>query len=222
MNIGRLIYINTEAAKEETEYQNVENLQEHAVRKYHGGTATGYDEKRKSSSKWKEEDRIIREYLEGTHKGDWVMDCPVGTGRFIPLYEELEVLYRGLDVSEDMINEAKKKVTNERLCRYLGLLPEVDGNCGIQYGTGLKDKSVDVSMMIRMTRWLSPDDCVKALKELQRVTRKKIIFTVRVRNHKEARPYGLIASALDGWEITEDSSADGADYRVIMLEPKDR
>ncbi len=60
----------------------------------------------------------------------------------------------------------------------------------------------------------------KALKELQRVTKGKIIFTARVKDHKFAYPYGNIKAALGGWNITKDVGlpSDMA-YRILMLEP---
>ena len=84
----------------------------------------------------------------------------------------------------------------------------------------LGDKSFDVAVMVRLTRWLSPEDCTKAIHELARVTRKRIIFTTRLRHatHPElARPYELFA--VDGWRIARDEAADGEDYRVVMMEP---
>ena len=59
-------------------------------RKYHGAVAQGYDAKRESSPKWQVEQQIVEGMLDGLLEGDWVLDCPVGTGRFIPLLREEE------------------------------------------------------------------------------------------------------------------------------------
>jgi hypothetical protein len=190
----------------------------HENRKFRGHIVNTYTEKRKKQEKWHNENRIIREYLEDVKEGDSVFDCPVGDGRFVSLYEEKGLLWHGADAEQEMLDAAKGRTTNEKLC------------CSMTHGDivdvakGMADNSVDVSMMIRLTRWITPEKCQEALKELQRITRRKIIFTARVRNaHKvHVRPYGLFTSVLDGWEITEDQSADGPDYRVILLEPKDR
>lgn len=179
--------------------------------KYHGNVATGYDAKRDESPKWRAEQEIIEGWLSAYPEGTKVIDCPVGTGRFIPYCEGKGFKYLGIDVSTDMLDQAAQKITKR------------DGSIVLAQGSVLqlpiKPKSVDVAMMIRLTRWLTPEECVRALQELQRVATKAVIFTARVRNHPHARGYDLIRSALDGWHITGDEPADGEDYRVIMLEP---
>ena len=208
---GRKIYIRSEKPAE----------QQTGSRKYTGDVAAGYDKKREESPKWKEEDRIIKEYLEDVPLGHWVLDCPVGTGRFIPFYEEKGFLIRAVDISEQMLHQATRKVTNQE--KYYPSLGDVRD-------LKFKAKSSNVSLMIRLTRWLmeeGPEHVVAALKELQRVTSEKIIFTARVADHPFAVPYELIEGALDGWEITKDEGLKPVDdwpgdenYRVIMLEPK--
>jgi hypothetical protein len=55
---------------------------------------------------------------------------------------------------------------------------------------------------------------------MQRVARKRIIFTARVRDHPHARSYDMINGLLNGWKITRDEGLPDDDaYRVIMLEP---
>ena len=83
----------------------------------------------------------------------------------------------------------------------------------------LRDKSVDAAVMVRLTRWLSPDDCQKAMRQLQRVTRQRIIWTARVANHQHARTVELFKTALDGWKITRNEAGHELDYRVLMAEP---
>jgi len=180
-------------------------------RKYVGEIASGYNAKREDSPKWQAEQRIVENMLADMHKGMWVLDCPVGTGRFLPFYEQKGLLVNALDLSKDMLGEARALAGPNVRKLHLGDVR----------ATGLKDKSVDASVMVRLTRWLSPEDCVVALKELQRVTRRRIVFTARVRNHPHARPYELILSALDGWHIARDEAAGDDDYRVIALEPGD-
>lgn len=181
------------------------------ARKYHGDVATGYDRKREDSPKWHDEDRLVREYLADIPQGDWVLDCPVGTGRFIPFYEEKGFQVIGIDRSEDMLAEAAKKITKPKLVR-------------LQQGNVLSlprdPKSVDASVMVRLTRWLDADERTRALHELQAVTRKRIVFTARVANHPYAYPYDAIRSALmDSWHIVKDEMAGDENYRVIALEP---
>lgn len=181
------------------------------ARKYHGAVATGYDAKRQESPKWHEEDRLVREYLSDIPSGDWVLDCPIGTGRFIPFYEEKGFQVVGIDLSEDMLQEASKKITKPKQFR-------------LQQGNALvlkrDPKSVDVAVMVRLTRWLTPEERDRALREMQVVARKRVVFTARVRNHPYAYPYEEIESSLmDGWTIARDEPAGEENYRVIALEP---
>lgn len=178
--------------------------------KYHGAIARGYDKKREDSPKWTIEQRIIEEMLDDLPRGDWVLDCPVGTGRFIPFYEKKGLLFLGVDKSDDMIGQAAMKVATPQRARF---------SVGDVRGLPCEDKSADAAVMCRLTRWLSPDDCQVALKELQRVARKKIISTWRVRNHPHARSYELIQGALDGWVIHRDEAGADMDYRIIEMRP---
>jgi ubiquinone/menaquinone biosynthesis C-methylase UbiE len=177
--------------------------------KYVGAVASGYNAKREDSDKWRIEQRVVEDMLSDLPSGSWVLDVPCGTGRFFPFYASKGFLVKALDLSEDMLRKAAEVMQdNIRLARV-----------GDARETGLEDKSVDAAVMVRLTRWLSPEGCVKALKEMQRVARKRIVFTARVRNHAHARPYGLIASALDGWKIARDEAGADMDYRIIELVP---
>lgn len=190
-------------------YTGALDASDYAARKYRGSVATGYDAERETSPKWHAENAIVTDMLSDLPKGTEVLDCPVGTGRFLPLYESLGFKVRAVDISDDMLMEAAKKVADLHVSFVTGDVRSLD----------VDDDSVDVSLMIRLTRWLSPFNRSVALKELQRVTRKRIIFTARVRDHAHAYPYSEIYSALDGWEITRDDAANEEQYRVIQLEP---
>ena len=179
--------------------------------KYHGAIAQGYDQKREESPKWQIEQKVIEGWLADLPMGDWVLDCPAGTGRFIPYCQKRGLIYVGVDRSLDMLKQAACKVTNPQSVQLhvadIRALPR-------------EDKSIDAALMVRLTRWLEPPDCVLALRELQRVARKKIISTWRVRNHQHARSYDLIKSALSGWKIARDEPGVDMDYRIIEMVPE--
>lgn len=162
--------------------------------KYNGSVAEGYDAKRVSQEKWQNENRIIEDWLWDLPIGTAVLDCPVGTGRFIPLYEELGFHVLGLDISEDMLKQAASKVKGENVYCRLGDVRELD----------LADSSYDVAMCIRLFRWLEPEDVKKALRELQRVARDRVIFNIRLgpENHPK-RHYltTVLDNLLEGWKI---------------------
>ena len=182
--------------------------------KYHGAIAAGYDAKRRDDPKRILAKRIIEDMLADVPAGSWVLDCPCGTGRFLPFCESKGLIYVGVDVSRDMLMQAAAKVRNPQKIR----LEE-----GSIFALPRGDKSIDVSLMIDVTRWLigdyGPAGIVNALTEMQRVTRQRIILTARVRNHKFAVTYDLIKSALDGWKIHRDEAGIDLDYRIIELRP---
>ena len=83
----------------------------------------------------------------------------------------------------------------------------------------LPDKSVDCVVACRLTRWLSPADNQKMIREMQRLSQGRIIWTARVANHPYARTVELFEQALDGWKITRDIAGEDLDYRILMAEP---
>lgn len=182
----------------------------HGARKFQGGIAAGYDQKREDSPKWQIEQKIIEDMLDDLPKGSWVLDVPCGTGRFFEFYHRKGFAFRGIDLSEDMLRLAEQKVVNK---------PSALLQAGDARKLPLHDKVVDASVVCRLTRWLSPEDCRVMLREMQRVTRQRIVLTARVRNHPHARSYELIASALDGWAIHRDEAGADLDYRIIELRP---
>jgi hypothetical protein len=89
--------------------------------------------------------------------------------------------------------------------------------------------------MCRLTRWLVDTEetedglaffvkdthnmRAQALKELQRVTTGKIVFTARIANHQYAYPLEAIEAAIEpGWKLAENIEAGEPEYRVFVLE----
>ncbi len=189
--------------------------------KYVGEIARGYDAKREDLPKWTIEQTIIEDMLDGITDGSWILDVPCGTGRFFKYYQEHRHQVWAMDMRQDMINEGRPKITEKNLHLFRPIIFEIGklDEEGKKIPLPFDKKSVDASVMCRLTRWLSPEDCQFAWRELQRVTRQKIIFTARVRNHEHARTYELINSSLDGWKIVRDEPGVDVDYRVIELRP---
>lgn len=184
------------------------DMDQHAKAKYWGATAQGYNAKRYTQPKWWTEDRLLKDFLSDMPPGIIVVDIPVGTGRFIPFYNERGFLVRGYDASPDMLAEAQKEVNGGHVFLRHGDITAID----------LRDNSCDVAVAIRILRYLSEESVVKALKELQRIATQRVIFNARVANHPIARPISLIESALDGWKITRTAEIE-PDYLMLMLEP---
>jgi SAM-dependent methyltransferase len=180
------------------------------ARKYVGDVAAGYDAKRENSAKWRAEQSIIEGIILSAPDGASALDIPVGTGRFIPAYERKGLKWTGIDLSSDMLTEAGAKVSRPELARLrTGDVTRLDEITG--------EKSFDLAIMCRLTRWLSPAQRFVALRQLQMATRSVIVFTARIANHPHAYPVQEIEGALDGWAITGAAEAAGPDYRVITL-----
>jgi ubiquinone/menaquinone biosynthesis C-methylase UbiE len=179
--------------------------------KYFGDVAKGYDQKREADPKWVIEQRIITGMMSDLPPDTIVLDCPVGTGRFLPFYIDKDFQILGMDKSVDMLKEAAKKVDPKRARGELRI--------GDVRNTGLPDKCVDVAVNCRITRWLSPEDCQQMFREMQRVASKRIIWTARVANHVHARTVELFEQALQpGWKITRNEAGYVLDYRILMAE----
>lgn len=184
-------------------------VQQQGADKYHGAVATGYDAKRENDPKWTIEQKIIEGLLDDLPEGSIILDAPVGTGRFLPCYARKKFKILGLDKSLDMLKEAHAK----------GVALDIEGDLiqGDVRETGFPDQSVDAVINCRITRWLSPEDCQKMFREMQRVSKDRIIWTARVANHPHARTLELFEDALQpGWSITDNIAGYTTDYRILV------
>lgn len=201
--------------------------------KYHGDIATGYDAKRENSPKHIVEQAVIENMLSDLPAGSTILDCPVGTGRFLDFYKSKGFQFVGADLSGDMlVQSALKLIPQAEVERWVAasnsqnaILPLRVGNNVLVNGDirkiGLADKSVDAAVMVRLTRWLSPEDCQVAMRELMRVTKGRIVWTARVANHVHARTIDLFDAALNpnGWVITRNEAGYVLDYRILEARP---
>lgn len=179
------------------------------ARKYFGVVAASYDAKRENQEKRAHEREIIEAMLADLKPGTKVLDVPVGTGWMIPYCQSRGFEVVGIDRSPDMLREAAEKwIVPIRLLKVdIRSIPYLD-------------KTFDVALMVRVTRWLSREDCRKAIREVARVTRQRIIFSTRIVHRRYpalSRPLDLFA--LDGWTIVRREEADGADYVIVEMRP---
>ena len=144
------------------------------------------------------------------------MDAPCGTGRFFEDYIKRDFFVTALDVSSDMLMQAGRKLSDP--------VNMIDGEKqfrmvrGNILESGLETDSVDVVMMIRITRWLSVYQCEKAFKEMQRIAKDTIIMTARVQDHMHARPVELFTdNLLPGWKLHDNHRVHEDAYRVLVF-----
>lgn len=83
--------------------------EEKLVKQYSGDRAKDYDSTRVGSKRYQAEEEAFDRLWEACQPTS-VFDLPVGTGRWLPKYAEKGVRAMGVDASQDMLNEAAKKL----------------------------------------------------------------------------------------------------------------
>ncbi|MDM0121765.1 class I SAM-dependent methyltransferase [Variovorax arabinosiphilus] len=132
-------------------------MKEHGA--YSSSEAATYEADRAVEPLWHLENAFVRALLARS-VADTVLDAPVGTGRFLDLYEGRAVT--GIDLSTSMLDEASKRATS------LGL-----SNVALRQSSvtslPFADKQFDFVVSWRLFHLLPPDTVVPALTELARV-----------------------------------------------------
>ena len=167
---------------------------------YYGQTAKDYDAKRQGIT-WELENEFLIAGLDGVKS---VLDCPVGTGRFLPFYQERKIKCVGVDISQDMLAQAAKK----------------------DYGKLVKGsvfdlkRKAEMGVCFRLFQWLTFDECKQAIKAFDRCV-DRIMLTVQIGKPKAG---GTIVhpeswySLIDHWTITRTASEPSRYGEYVMLE----
>lgn len=75
---------------------------------YHDRIAQSYLAQRVHQPIWQAEHNAVASFLDQLPRGQSVLDVPFGTGRFVPLYLERGMSVTGIDISDAMLNEARR------------------------------------------------------------------------------------------------------------------
>jgi len=148
--------------------------------KYTGQTASGYERKRSGSKKWNNEQDAVELLLHkviASQKVDTVLDIPVGTGRFIPLYNGLDLGVTGMDVSEDMISEAKKKANHSNF--------QMTFQKGDILDLSTINADPDLIINIRLLNWFSLTEVSRVLENCHKLEPEYVIAGVRTQPTSE-------------------------------------
>jgi ubiquinone/menaquinone biosynthesis C-methylase UbiE len=146
-----------------------ERLQRH----YEAALAASYERDR-AGAQWQREQEVVAELLTegGVGPASTVLDAPVGTGRFLPLYGKIGCRVVGVDLSADMLFQAKKS-----------LVDYPDLNISLLRGDltrlVLVDGSVDLAVCVRFMNLVSLPVARQALSELVRVSAGRVVVGVR-------------------------------------------
>ena len=145
---------------------------------YHGTVAENYESRRLEQHWWHEETKILEKFLTLIPQGANVLDVPVGTARFLPLYIQNRMSMTGLDISSDMLDQAKK-LRGDSLN---GCQLDIGDATNLSYA----DNSFDLVVCFRfLDGQVSYEDAIKAIVEYFRVSRKYLILELGAVPQKE-------------------------------------
>lgn len=77
--------------------------------RYTSEGARNYDALREGSKRFRNEEAAFAAFFEKVKPGS-VLDCPFGTGRWLPFYQKVNGPVIGVDLSEDMLRTARLKI----------------------------------------------------------------------------------------------------------------
>jgi ubiquinone/menaquinone biosynthesis C-methylase UbiE len=141
------------------------------ARKYTGDAALEYDGTRTGSAKWRGEQHAVCKLLERLPPGSRLLDIPVGSGRFVPFYQEHGIVATGMDRSPDMLAQARLKVVS-------GKMP-VDLRDGDIFAIDAPSESFDCALSIRLLNWIDTAQMCLAVGELARVSNRHVVVGMR-------------------------------------------
>ena len=148
--------------------------------RYQGSFAEDYLAGRIDDPRWEREQTAIEGFLRKCAPGSTIVDVPFGTGRFVDFYAQCDHVVYGLDVSRDMMNQARS-TAKEQHARLEPVLGEIEV-------LPIRDRSIDHVVCVRFLNWVELPVVDRILGEFSRVARKDVLVHVRVR-----KPLGAAA-----------------------------
>lgn len=143
---------------------------------YKGKNVDSYELKRKNNPKWKFEEKALLSVLEIVKKKiTTIIDAPVGTGRFIPIYESAisQVKGCGIDYSMDMLELARERINSNNF--KVALKDIVRESL---------DSTVDLIVCYRFLNLIEWDLAGKVLLKLMNGSKKFLLFSIRLVDEK--------------------------------------
>jgi SAM-dependent methyltransferase len=146
--------------------------------RYVGAVASGYVGRRAVTPKWTREQEVIEAVVRTLPAGSRVLDVPVGTGRFLPAYADAGHRVCGIDISADMLAQARAvPAALPRLALVQGEVERLP----------LRDRAVDWVVCVRFLNWVPAAQLDRIVRELLRVARAGVVLLVRVARSLTAR-----------------------------------
>lgn len=135
--------------------------------RYRGEVAQRYDDDRSGAEKWQLEQRVMSRLIAELPGGASVLDVPLGTGRYLEYYARNQLRIIGLDVSHDMLRQAKRTGV------------ALDALRGDVMAIPLRTSSVDYVVSTRLMNWLPAPAMATALAEMSRVSKRGVLLGIR-------------------------------------------
>ncbi len=140
---------------------------------YHGDVAKGYLKKRLQQPSWHREQEVVQALLRGQPDGIKVLDVAIGTGRFVEMYLAKQMQVSGIDISRDMLDEAREALgaAYDQCEMSLGSADQ------LPYG----DATFDLVVCFRFFGLIPLSMARRVMAEIARVGRGPLIIRVPVR-----------------------------------------
>jgi len=138
--------------------------------KYSGATAAEYERDR-VGKKWNAEHEAIEELLKCVPIDSTVLDVPIGTGRLLPYLKMRDFDISGVDISQDMLTQAKAAA------RSIGLAVQfVQADVR---SIPFEDDSFDLVVCIRFLNLVDERGLEIVLSELARLSHHRLLIGIR-------------------------------------------
>lgn len=130
------------------------------------------------------EQREARQFIKAVDPkpGDFILDAGCGTGVHFSQIGSLVARIVGVDLSEEMLKRAERRVSIERIPNVRLLHGDITN---IEFPSGTFDKVICTSVL----QYLNDDECERALLELVRVCKDGGTIVIHVKNRSSL--YGL-------------------------------
>ena len=145
---------------------------------YKDDVAEQYDTVRKRSPRWNREIEIVCDAVSRFEEGTTVLDVAFGTGRFLHCYVEQNHPAIGVDISSDMLREARANVGPADAASAMLL--------GDAEKLPLANLSVDYLVCMRLLNWVPMAVLSRMVSEFQRVARRGLVLEIKVRRGMES------------------------------------
>lgn len=157
---------------------------------YYGERAENYEASRSVKPKWQVEQAAVERFLTDGP----VLDVPVGTGRFIPIYRAKGLEFTGIDISSDMLGQTRSKYPDANIFR------------GSVFYLPFGEREFETAVCVRLLEWFPIERAALIIEHLRRAAH-TLILTIT--HGEEGEPeaftydYGKFLSVIDGLFIVD-------------------